>query len=145
MNGLTRILTAAAAVLAATLTAEANVAAEATVMTKATATAEATDKAEATVTTETNATAEATAKAEEKPAAPLSSRTDNVRIARIEDRIKGYGGETFTIERPEPRKMETVHAEDFGMSEAAEDNTEALRKAVGYLREHPGTKFVIGM
>ena len=74
MNGLTRILTAAAAVLAATLTAE------------------------------------------EKPAAPLSSRTDNVRIARIEDRIKGYGGETFTIERPEPRKMETVHAEDFGMS-----------------------------
>ena len=40
--------------------------------------------------------------------------------------------------------METVHAEDFGMSEAAEDNTEALRKAVDYLREHPGTKFVIG-
>ena len=144
MNGLTRILTAAAAVLAATLTAEANVAAEATVMTKATATAEATAKAEATVTTETNVKAETTAKAEEKPAAPLSSRTDNVRIARIEDRIKGYGGETFTIERPEPRKMETVHAEDFGMSEAAEDNTEALRKAVDYLREHPGTKFVIG-
>ena len=67
MNGLTRILTAAAAVLAATLTAE------------------------------------ATAKAEEKPGAPLSSRADNVRIARIEDRIKGYGGETFTIERPGPR------------------------------------------
>ena len=108
MNGLTRILTAAAAVLAATLTAEANVAAEATA------------KAETTVTTETDVKAEATAKAEAKPAAPLSSRTDNVRIARIEDRIKGYGGETFTIERPEPRKMETVHAEDFGMSEAAE-------------------------
>ena len=71
MNGLTRILTAAAAVLAATLTTEANVTAEANVA------------AEATVMTKATATAEATAKAEAKPAAPLSSRTNNVRIAHI--------------------------------------------------------------
>ncbi|MGN0202354.1 MAG: hypothetical protein ACI399_05550 [Candidatus Cryptobacteroides sp.] len=70
--------------------------------------------------------------------------SERQRGGRIEDRIEGYGGEVFTILRPDAGRMESVRAEDFGLSTEAEDNSEALRKAVEYLRTHPGTKLVVG-
>lgn len=59
------------------------------------------------------------------------------------DKVRGFGGNVFYILRPRAGKLPSVTSSDFGMDPAAADNTAAFLAAVGYCREHPGTRLVI--
>lgn len=59
------------------------------------------------------------------------------------DVIHGVNGTVFSIERPDAAALTVVNASDFGLSADAEDNTQAMRNAFDYCRNHSGTKLVI--
>lgn len=59
------------------------------------------------------------------------------------DRIEGYKGNVFYIVRPDEGKLKTVSSADFGFSTSATDNSEALRKALHYCQENPGTRLFV--
>ena len=59
------------------------------------------------------------------------------------DKVVGYQGEVFTIERPKVSKLHTVNAAQFGLDTAATNNSDAMRDAFAYCAEHPGTRLVI--
>ena len=61
----------------------------------------------------------------------------------ILDEIHGINGTVFFIERPDASALTVVNASEFGLSEDAADNTQAMRNAFDYCRSHSGTKLVI--
>ncbi len=61
----------------------------------------------------------------------------------VKDEIHGVNDSVFYIARPYESALTTVNASQFGLSENAEDNTQALREAFNYCRQHPNTKLVI--
>ena len=64
-------------------------------------------------------------------------------VMRTAEKFEGAPGVEFYIESPESAKLKAVNAAEFGMSEAAADNFEALQKAFDYCAANPGTKLVI--
>ena len=63
--------------------------------------------------------------------------------AGISDEIQGVNGTVFTIERPDASALTVVNASDFGLSADATDNTQAMRDAFDYCRNHADTKLVV--
>lgn len=61
----------------------------------------------------------------------------------LSDEIHGVNGSVFYIARPDESTLTTVNASQFGLSEDAEDNTQAMRDAFHYCRLHPNSKLVI--
>lgn len=59
------------------------------------------------------------------------------------DEIHGINDTTFYIARPDEAMLTTVNASRFGLSADADDNTQALRDAFSYCRNHPNTKLII--
>ena len=59
------------------------------------------------------------------------------------DEIHGVNGSVFYINRPDESALTVVNAADFGISANAADNTQAMRDAFDYCRNHSGTKLVI--
>ena len=59
------------------------------------------------------------------------------------DEIHGVNGSVFCINRPDESALTVVNASDFGLSADASDNTQAMRNAFDYCRNHPGTKLLI--
>ena len=59
------------------------------------------------------------------------------------DEIHGINDSVFCIERPDESVLTVVYAVKFGLSANAADNTQAMRAAFDYCRNHPGTKLVI--
>lgn len=61
----------------------------------------------------------------------------------IQDEIYGINDNVFYIARPDESTLTTVNATKFGLSPDADDNTQAMRDAFSYCRQHPNTKLVI--
>ena len=61
----------------------------------------------------------------------------------IMDEIHGINNSIFYIARPDESTLTTVNATKFGLSPDADDNTQAMRDAFSYCRQHPNTKLVI--
>lgn len=61
----------------------------------------------------------------------------------LSDEIHGVNGTVFSIERPDASALSVVNASEFGLSADAADNTQAMRDAFSYCRNHPGTKLII--
>ncbi len=61
----------------------------------------------------------------------------------LSDEIHGVNGTVFSIERPDASALSVVNASDFGLSADAADNTQAMRDAFTYCRNHSATKLVI--
>lgn len=61
----------------------------------------------------------------------------------IMDEIHGINNSIFYIARPDESTLTTVNATKFGLSEDAVDNTQAMRDAFSYCRQHPNSKLVI--
>lgn len=62
---------------------------------------------------------------------------------RTNDKITGVGGTEFYIARP-AGELREVNASDFGLSPEKDDNFPALKEALAYCRENPGTKLTVG-
>lgn len=61
----------------------------------------------------------------------------------IRDEIHGVNDSVFYIARPDETSLTVINASQFGLSADAEDNTQAMRNAFDYCRQHPNTKLVI--
>ena len=61
----------------------------------------------------------------------------------IRDGIHGVNDSVFYIARPDETSLTVINASQFGLSADAEDNTQAMRNAFDYCRQHPNTKLVI--
>lgn len=61
----------------------------------------------------------------------------------VPDEIHGVNGTVFSIERPDASALTVVNATAFGLSADAADNTQAMRDAFDYCRNHSGTRLVI--
>lgn len=61
----------------------------------------------------------------------------------MKDEIHGINDSVFYIARPDESTLTTVNASKFGLSPDAEDNTQAMRDAFSYCRQHPNSKLVI--
>ena len=59
------------------------------------------------------------------------------------DEIHGVNDTVFYIQRPDEATLTVVNASDFGLSENAVDNTQAMRDTFIYCRDHPGTNLLI--
>ena len=71
----------------------------------------------------------------------LTAYADNTKT--ISDEIRGVNDILFTIERPDAAALTVMNASDFGVSADAADNTQAMRNAFEYCRNHSGTKLMI--
>lgn len=61
----------------------------------------------------------------------------------IMDEIHGINNSIFYIARPDESTLTTVNTTKFGLSPDADDNTQAMRDAFSYCRQHPNSKLVI--
>lgn len=61
----------------------------------------------------------------------------------IMDEIHGINNSIFYIARPDESSLTVVNASQFGLSEDAVDNTQAMRDAFHYCRLNPNSKLVI--
>lgn len=61
----------------------------------------------------------------------------------IRDEIHGVNDSVFYIARPDETSLTVINASQFGLSADAEDNTQVMRNAFDYCRQHPNTKLVI--
>lgn len=61
----------------------------------------------------------------------------------VMDEIHGVNNSVFYIARPDESTLTTVNATKFGLSPDADDNTQAMRDAFSYCRQHPNSKLVI--
>lgn len=59
------------------------------------------------------------------------------------DEIHGINDSVFSIARPDETTLTAVNASKFGLSADAEDNTQAMRDAFIYCRQHPNTRLII--
>ena len=62
---------------------------------------------------------------------------------KVTDEIHGINGTVFSIKRPDASALTVVNASAFGRSADAADNTQAMRDAFDYCRNHSGTRLVI--
>lgn len=61
----------------------------------------------------------------------------------VTDEIHGVNDSVFYIARPDESSLTVVNASQFGLSEDAVDNTQAMRDAFHYCRLNPNSKLVI--
>ncbi|MBQ8010001.1 MAG: hypothetical protein IJ265_00385 [Oscillospiraceae bacterium] len=77
------------------------------------------------------------------PSAITVSDGDALEEYTITDEIHGVNDSVFYIARPDDASLTVINASQFGLSADAEDNTQAMRNAFDYCRQHPNTKLVI--
>jgi len=75
--------------------------------------------------------------------APIIEAQPQVSAIQTIDKIDGYNGGRFYITRPKAAALATAKSSDFGMDPSSSDNTAAFTQALNYLKENPGTKFII--
>ena len=75
--------------------------------------------------------------------APVIETMPQVSDIQTVDKVDAYNGGIFYITRPDASKLQSVSSAEFGMDPSNPDNTDAFISAIDYLREHPGTRFVV--